>query len=172
MKHPIENITWVNVEDLSANDYNPNMVFDQELKLLKHSLLTSGWIQPVLCTQDYEVIDGYHRWWLTKNDEEMFEFTNGKVPCAVMELTKADRIMLTVRINRAKGSHMAIKMHELVQQLVTEHAVSIKDVCTGIGATKAEVELLLQEGVFKKLDIENHKYSKAWYPKPKSERKK
>lgn len=171
MEHPIENIQWIATDQMSANDYNPNICFNDELKLLKYSLLANGWIQPVLCTQENEIIDGYHRWWLACNDKEVAAITGGKVPCAVMELSKSERIMLTVRINRAKGSHIAIKMHELVKQLITEHGVSIREVSAGIGAPKAEVELLLQEGVFTKLDIKNHNYSNAWYPKPKSERK-
>jgi hypothetical protein len=34
-----------------------------------------------------------------------------------------------------------------------------------IGATKDEVDLLYQDGVFKMKNIENWRYSKSWYPK-------
>lgn len=168
MKHPIDSIRWIPVERLEANDYNPNVVYNQELKLLELSLLKQGWIQPVLaCKEDdkYVIIDGYHRWWLTKNKQQCREMTDGMVPCAVLELSIPERMLLTVRINRAKGSHIACKMHELISSVVNEYQYSIADVCSAIGATKDEVDLLLKENVFKKLDIENHEYSKAWYPR-------
>ncbi len=165
MNHPIENIKWVKAEDLNPNDYNPNVVLNEEMKLLAHSLLLNGWIQPILISQDNVVIDGYHRYWLTLNDKNVNEMSDGKVPCAVLELTEAERKMLTIRINRAKGSHVAIKMHEIVVSLVKDCGLSIKEIQKGIGATKDEVELLLMDNVFKKLDTASHKYSKAWVPK-------
>lgn len=162
--HPIDNIQWLEADSLQSNDYNPNVVYNQELKLLKLSLLKQGWIQPLLVDQDGVIIDGFHRFSLAKNDPEVRAMTNGLAPCAVLNLSAAERMMLTVRINRAKGSHIAVKMHELVRTLVEVYALSIAEVCEGIGATKDEVELLLMENVFKKLDVQNHKYSKAWYP--------
>lgn len=168
MKHPIDNIQWIDVEKLRANDYNPNVVITPEFKLLKTSLLKSGWIQPILvCPRGdgYEIIDGFHRSTLAKADADVRALTDGKVPCAVMDLSEPERMMLTVRINRAKGSHQAVKMHELVSKLLKEHGCSVKQVCEGIGATKAEVDLLATESVFKKLDIEAHAYSRAWEPR-------
>jgi ParB-like chromosome segregation protein Spo0J len=169
MNHPIENIQWLPVDELESNDYNPNVVFNQELKLLEHSLLESGWIQPILVCENesgkYTIIDGFHRWSLTKLSKRINEMSKGKVPCAVLKLSEAERMLLTVRINRAKGSHVALKMHDLVTSLIKEYGLSVEDVCKGLGASKDEVNLLLAENVFKKLDIQNHKYSKAWVPK-------
>jgi len=73
--------------------------------------------------------------------------------------------MLTVRINRAKGSHIAIKMHELVAKLITEYGMPAEYIAESIGATKDEVQLLSQENVFKALKTEAHQYSRAWVPK-------
>jgi ParB-like chromosome segregation protein Spo0J len=163
--NPIERIEWVDTADLVANSYNPNVVYNKELDLLAHSIIKNGWIQPILITQDNIIIDGFHRYSLAINHKGVREYSNGKVPCVRMELTEAERMFLTIRINRAKGSHIAVKMHEIIVSLVEDHGISLKQVCKEIGATKAEVELLLQDDVFKKLDIQNHKYSKAWYPK-------
>jgi ParB-like chromosome segregation protein Spo0J len=164
MVHPIENIQWLDAELLRANDYNPNVVYNQELRLLEHSILLSGWIQPLLITQDYEIIDGFHRWTLTKMSKELNALTEGKVPCCVMTLTEPERMMLTIRINRAKGNHIAVKMHEVITKLVEQYGISLSEIGKNIGANKDEVELLCMDGVFKKLDIQNHKYSKAWVP--------
>ena len=164
-RHPIDNIQWVDVDTLKANDYNPNVVYTPELKLLKLSILQNGWIQPILASQNNVVIDGFHRWKLAQTDKEVREFTGGRVPCAILELTEAERMVLTIRINRAKGSHIAVKLHDIALKLVEEHGMSQGEIAKQIGATKQEVDLLLMDGVFQKLDIPNHKYSKAWYPK-------
>ncbi|WKV22541.1 putative ParB-like nuclease domain containing protein [Bacillus phage vB_BceS-M2] len=165
MKHPIDNIRWVEAEALKANDYNPNVVLNQELKLLEFSILQQGWIQPILITPDGTIIDGFHRATLGKSSAQIREKYGSKVPCVVMELTEAERKLLTIRINRAKGTHLAFKMAEIVKSLIEEHGMSPKAVGEAIGADKAEIDLLMQDDVFKKLDIQNHKYSKAWIPK-------
>ena len=160
---PISNVQWVNVENLSANDYNPNVVFTQEMKLLLFSIKNNGWIQPILCTQDYQIIDGYHRATLAKTHSDIT--IDGKVPCVIMQLSEPERMLLTIRINRAKGSHVAVKMSDIVHTLVNTFGYTVGKVAEGIGANKDEVELLLMDNVFQAKGInEETKYSKAWVP--------
>lgn len=162
---PINSIEWVDVEKLSANDYNPNVVYTAEMKLLELSLCKQGWIQPILVTQDYVVIDGFHRSTLAKTSPRVREMTGGKVPCVVMQLTEPERMLLTIRINRAKGSHIAVKMSDIIKALVNDHGCDLQYIAQSIGASKDEVELLLQDGVFSALKIPEHQYSRAWVPK-------
>lgn len=162
---PISSVIWVDVDTLSANDYNPNVVFKKEMNLLKFSILKNGWIQPILTTSEGVIIDGFHRATLAKVDKQVRGMTGGKVPVVQMEMSEPERVMLTVRINRAKGTHIAVRMADLVKQLVNDYGCSIEQVCSGIGATKDEVELLLCENVFKAKKIDKSSdYSKAWYP--------
>lgn len=162
---PISNVEWVDVNKLSANDYNPNVVYSKEMELLKFSILRQGWIQPILVTQDFVIIDGFHRASIAKVDKEVNEMTNGKVPVVIMNLTEPERMLLTIRINRAKGSHIAIKMSDIIKSLVNEHGMPVKDICKEIGATKNEIDLLMMDNVFKKHKVdENSKYSNAWIP--------
>lgn len=162
---PISKVQWVDVEKLSANDYNPNVVFSKEMELLKLSILKNGWIQPILVTHEYVIIDGFHRASLAKADKRVNALTGGKVPVVVMELNEPERMLLTIRINRAKGSHIAIKMSDLIKKVVNDYGMPIEEICRQIGATKDEVELLLMNDVFKKFDITKEtKYSKAWIP--------
>lgn len=74
-------------------------------------------------------------------------------------------MLLTIRINRAKGSHIAIKMSDIIKELVENHGLPVEDIAKEIGGTKDEVELLLQDSIFKAKDIQNHKYSRAWKPR-------
>jgi len=165
--NPIDNFRWVDARQLSANDYNPNVVLDTEMNLLKFSLLKSGWIQPILATKSNgktQIIDGFHRYWLSTNDKDVIKQFNYMVPVVLMELSEPERMLLTIRINRAKGNHVAFKMHELITKVHHKFNFPVAKIAKEIGADKGEIELLLQEGVFSKLDIANHKYSKAWIP--------
>ena len=161
-KDPISNIQWINVNELNANDYNPNVVLNRELKLLELSIVTNGWIQPVLINKDHTIIDGYHRTHLAKNSKKLKQLYNNKVPCVVMNLSESERMLLTIRINRAKGNHIAIKMHDIVRKLIDKHQVPKEYIMKSIGAGKDEVDLLYKKGVFDALNIKEHKYSTAW----------
>jgi len=72
--------------------------------------------------------------------------------------------MLTVRINRAKGTHVAVRLAELVQQLIDDHGLLPEEVATGIGADLGEVDLLYQNSIFKARNLAEAPYSRAWYP--------
>lgn len=164
MTDPINSIEWREAKSLNANDYNPNVVFTPELKLLERSILKTGWVQPILIADDGTIIDGFHRHRLAQDSEPLKKKYNGMVPCAVMNITKAEAMILTVRMNRAKGSHVAVRMSEIVKTLLDEHGLDPQEVAQELGATKEEIDLLYQDGVFKMKNISEYKYSKAWVP--------
>jgi len=166
VKHPIDNIQWIETDLLEANGWNPNVVLGPEFQLIKFSLLKQGWIQPVLVAAllegRYQIIDGFHRSTLAKTDKDIIEAFGTCIPCAVLDIDEAERKMLTVRINRAKGSHQAFLMGDLVKSLVRDHEIPIPELCRQLGAEKTEIELLLQEDVFAKMDVASMPYSRAW----------
>lgn len=167
---PISNIQWIHTDLIDANDYNPNVVFDQELKLLEHSILVSGWLHAILLNQmhpedRFTVIDGFHRYSLSKISKQLKEKYHRLVPAIVMQLSEPERMLLTIRINRAKGTHIAFKMADIIKSLMDEHGLTSVEIGKGIGATQDEVKLLYEDSIFKKLDLQNHKYSKAWITK-------
>ena len=164
MKDPIDNIQWLDASELNGNDYNPNVVFTPELKLLERSLIKTGWVQPVLISRDKIIIDGFHRWRLSQDSKAVKERYKGKLPCAVLDIDRATAMILTVRMNRAKGSHVAVQMSEIIHQLIDVHKLDLDEIAQEIGATKAEIDLLYQDGVFKMKNIKDYKYSDAWYP--------
>jgi ParB-like chromosome segregation protein Spo0J len=165
---PIERVEWLPVTDVHPNAWNPNHVQRPELRLLERSLLLTGWVQPLLVSPHpvggYLIVDGYHRWRLSCESPAVQARWGGLVPCAVLDLSVADAMLLTVRINRAKGSHGSVAMSTLVRSLVHVHGVPIEQVCEDMGATAAEVDLLLAEGVLKARKAEAWSYSKAWHP--------
>jgi ParB-like chromosome segregation protein Spo0J len=161
---PISRIEWRDASSLNANEYNPNIVFTPELRLLERSILKTGWVQPVLITQDGTIIDGFHRHRLAQDSAKLREKYGGKVPCAVMDISPQEAMIVTIRMNRAKGTHVAVRMSEIVRTLIDQMGVLPEELAQDIGATKAEIDLLYQEGVFKMKNIKDYKYSKAWVP--------
>lgn len=162
---PIENIQWRSAEELIANSYNPNVVMNQELKLLERSLLRTGWVQPILISRDNIIIDGFHRTMLSRTSDKVKARWGGKVPCAVLDIDRGQAMVMTIRMNRAKGTHVAVRMSLIVRELIDIHHYDPQEVAIEIGATGDEVELLRQDGVFKMKNIEDYAYSRAWYPK-------
>ncbi len=162
---PINQVQWRLASSLHANSWNPNVVFTPELKLLERSILKCGWIQPIIVNPDGLVIDGFHRWRLSQDSEALQKRYAGRVPVVVMALSKPEAMLLTIRINRAKGSHVAVQMSVIVKELVDEHHYDRQEIAQNIGATLDEIDLLYQDGVFKMKNIKDYKYSKAWYPR-------
>src|SRR5690606_39515850 len=65
--NPVDRVIWVPVEKVQANDYNPNQVAKNEMKLLHTSIDHDGYTQPVVTYYDkekdkYIVVDGFHRY--------------------------------------------------------------------------------------------------------------
>lgn len=156
---PIENIQWIDPNTLVANDYNPNVVFTNEMRLLEFSLKKQGWIQPILVTKTFTIIDGYHRHLISKKNDWF-------VPCAILDISDVDRKLLTIRINRAKGSHIAVRMSDLVNSLL-EAGVTKEYIAQEIGGDVEEVELLSKKDVFEKFNLEGFEYTKSWIPSNK-----
>lgn len=161
---PVENIQWISVDDLKANHYNPNRVMNAEMNLIEKSILKTGWIQPILVNKNNVIIDGFHRWTLSKLSTQLREKYHGKVPCAVLDVSDAEAMIITVRINRAKGTHLAFRMADYVKEIVEKHKVPIDQLARDIGATFDEVQLLMESDIFAAKDVENWAYSEAWVP--------
>ena len=84
MRDPIDRIEWLPVTALNANDYNPNVVMTPELRLLELSILKTGWVQPVLVSPTGRIIDGFHRWMLSKTSKPIHD-RYGDLPRANVE---------------------------------------------------------------------------------------
>ena len=161
---PIDNIQWLQANALEANNYNPNVVFKQELRLLETSIMTTGWVMPIIVSRDHIIIDGFHRWALSQDSQAIHKRYGGLIPAVVVDVSRPEAMMMTVRMNRAKGTHVAVRMSTMVRELIDDHLLAPEEVAQGIGATKQEVDLLHQEDVFKAKNLKDVPYSKSWKP--------
>lgn len=168
-KQPINSVQWVNRDDLKPNNYNPNKVAPAELRLLKISILESGWTQPIVANMEKQIVDGFHRWTVSGH-EEIYELTNGLVP--VVFLRRMDRTttqMATIRHNRARGNHLVLNMAEIIKEMVDDNC-SIEEIMSRLQMEKEEViRLANRVGIPQSDLIRDTEWSNAWVPVKKSE---
>lgn len=120
---PVDLVQWIPLEDVQANDYNPNRVAPPEMQLLELSISEDGYTQPVV-TWDagpvMEVIDGFHRHRVARESETVAERLQGYLPVVVANegrTDRGDRIASTIRHNRARGKHQIGAMADIVLEL-------------------------------------------------------
>jgi len=168
MKHPVSNVIWVLIEEIVANDYNPNSVAQNEMKLLYRSIKHDGYTQPIVTIWDekqgkYVIVDGFHRYLVMKRYQDIFDSTGGKLPIVVLDKNINDRMAATIRHNRARGKHAVDGMANMVFEML-DNGWSDDRICNEIGLEVDELVRLKHVTGFSKL-FEGVEYKKAWVTK-------
>lgn len=120
---PVDCVQWVPLDQVQANDYNPNTVAPPEMTLLEHSIREDGFTQPIVVwanNEHYEVVDGFHRHRVGREIKDVNERLRGYLPLAIINTERedrGDRIAATIRHNRARGKHDVEGMSEIVVEL-------------------------------------------------------
>ncbi|WP_051856989.1 MULTISPECIES: IbrB-like domain-containing protein [Streptomyces] len=121
---PVDCVIWADAEDVTGNDYNPNVVAPPEMELLELSITADGFTQPIVAwpTGDsrWEVVDGFHRHRVGREAATVRERVKGRLPITVIKPDRTaipDRKAATVRHNRARGQHTVEGMSEIVVDL-------------------------------------------------------
>lgn len=120
---PVDFVKWVRNPLVHANDYNPNSVAPPEMELLRLSIASDGYTQPIVSMPDgegYEVIDGFHRHRVGKECVDIQSRVHGYLPLVQIRSSqkdKSDRMAATIRHNRARGEHRVDSMAEIVIEL-------------------------------------------------------
>lgn len=165
---PVDLVRWVPVERVRANDYNPNAVAKNQMRLLYTSILHDGYTQPVVTVYDpdsdcYVIVDGFHRYSTVKNNPDIRERNGGRVPIVVIDKPINDRMASTVRHNRARGKHSVAGMASMVFSML-DNGWSDAAVCAELGLEADELVRLKHVTGFSKL-FENVDYQRAWETK-------
>ncbi len=135
---PLASLQWVERERLKPNDYNPNKVSKENLKLLTQSILTNGWTLPIVVRADYTIIDGFHRWTVS-GEEPLYSMLGGKVPVVVVEhKDESEDIYGTVTHNRARGTHLLEPMKAIVKRLLAD-GKTVEEIGKQLGMRPEEV---------------------------------
>lgn len=135
---PLSTLKWVDRNTLKPNDYNPNKVSRENLKLLTQSILTNGWTLPIVVRPDMTIIDGFHRWTVA-GQEPLFSSLGGKVPIVIVKHdSESGNIYGTVTHNRARGTHLLEPMKAIVKRLLDDK-VPLDEIGKQLGMKPEEV---------------------------------
>lgn len=135
---PISNVKIVSRDTLKPNDYNPNKVLEENMKLLEQSILNNGWTMPIVVRPDMTIIDGFHRWTVSGR-EPLNSMLNNMVPIVIVEHEDRDSdIYGTVTHNRARGTHLLEPMKAIIKELL-ENGKTVPEISKQLGMSKEEI---------------------------------
>ena len=136
---PLSSLQWVDRGLLHANDYNPNKVSEENLKLLIQSILTNGWTLPIVVRPDYTIIDGFHRWTVAGR-EPLRTKLGGRVPVVIVDHQgdQSADMYGTITHNRARGTHLLEPMKAIVKKLMDE-GKSVTEIGKQLGMKPEEI---------------------------------
>lgn len=138
LRAPLSSLQWVEHDKLKPNDYNPNRVSRENLKLLTQSIETNGWTLPIVVRPDFTIIDGFHRW-LVSGQEPLHSELGGMVPVVIVQhKDEAEDMYGTVTHNRARGEHLLEPMKKIVQRLI-DQGKSIDEIGKQLGMKPEEI---------------------------------
>lgn len=163
---PVDCVLWVKHDTVQANNYNPNIVAPPEMKLLALSIAEDGYTQPIVTWSDNghrEVIDGFHRNRVGKENKEVIKRIKGYLPVTTINQgreDRGDRIAATIRHNRARGKHHVEGMSDIVLELKRRNWNDEK-ICKHLGMDADEVLRLTQIQGLAEM-FADQEFSEAW----------
>lgn len=163
---PVDCVLWVKNELVQANDYNPNSVAPPEMELLRLSIESDGYTQPIVaqhCDNQITVVDGFHRHRVGKECAEITNRVHGYLPIVKIGESRQGRndlIAATIRHNRARGKHRIEAMSDIVVELSKRCWDDLK-IAKELGMDADEVLRLKQITGLAEL-FESEDFSESW----------
>ena len=163
---PVDCVQWVKNDVVHSNDYNPNSVAPPEMELLRLSIMSDGYTQPIVTHAHdgaLEVVDGFHRNRVGKECDDVRARIHSYLPVVVIKeerTDKADRMAATIRHNRARGKHKVQAMSDIVLDLKRRNW-SDKKISKNLGMDEDEVLRLGQISGLADA-FANETFSRAW----------
>lgn len=166
-KSPVYGVRPVPIDKIRANEYNPNAVAPPEMRLLYDSIKQDGYTMPIVCYYHaaddmYEIVDGFHRYRVMLEHDDIRERENGMIPVSVIDKPIDERMASTIRHNRARGSHDVELMGNIVAEL---HKIGRSDawLAKHLGMDQDEILRLKQITGLAEM-FKNGEFSMAWEP--------
>ena len=164
--NPVDLVRWVKNEEVKGNAYNPNVVAPPEMELLRLSIASDGYTQPIVTWDNddqIEVIDGFHRHRVGKECKEINERVHGYLPVVGIREQQEDknnRIASTIRHNRARGKHTVDSMSDIILELKARNWKN-KRIAKELGMDEDEILRLCQ--ITGLADVfSDEEFSRAW----------
>ena len=166
-KSPVYGVRPVPIEKVRANEYNPNHVAPPEMRLLYDSIKEDGYTMPIVCYYNadddmYEIVDGFHRYAVMLQHEDIREREGGMLPVSVIDKPIDERMASTIRHNRARGTHDVDLMGNIVAEL---HKIGRSDawLAKHLGMDKDEI-LRLKQITGLAEAFKDNEFSPSWKP--------
>lgn len=164
-KSPVYNVKAIPIEKIKANDYNPNHVMTQEMKLLYKSIKVDGYTMPIVAFYDkekdeYIIVDGFHRYRVMLEHKDIYEREQGLLPVSIIDKPLNERIASTIRHNRARGVHATQQMSNIVVELL-KLGWEDYEICKQLGMDADEL-LRLKQIIGVDEIYMNEDYGRAW----------
>jgi ParB-like chromosome segregation protein Spo0J len=139
------------------------------MKLLYDSIKSDGYTMPIVCFYNsnedvYEIVDGFHRYTIMLQHNDIFEREHGMLPVAVIEKPLDERIASTIRHNRARGNHDVSLMGGIVAELI-KSGRGEDWIAAHLGMDLPEILRLKQLTGIAEI-FKNNDFSQSWQPIP------
>ncbi len=134
-------IQMVETEKLRPNDYNPNIMTDEQFQSIVQDFEENGFVgQPIIVDKNNEIIDGEHRWRVARHlDLE-------KVPVIYFNPKDEDhKKMLTIGWNKKKGEMSPTKLAEIVTDLNQRYTLEELSGKLGFNANQLKDNLAMSQ---------------------------
>lgn len=145
LKHnPVDFVYWEKLDNINANDYNPNHVAKREMDLLYQSIKSDGYTMPVVSYPENDIktiVDGFHRYTTSIRYKNINERDYGRLPLTMINKDKSDRMASTIRHNRARGKH-EVELQAALVAMLKQGWDEIK-IMKELGMTLEEVQRLI-----------------------------
>ncbi len=89
----------VDINKITVDGKNPNVMSDKNKEALKKAIKKYGFLVPIVCNKNYKVADGEHRLNIAK------EIGYKQVPVIALDVDEVDRRILRQIMNKLKGEH-------------------------------------------------------------------
>ena len=158
---PCCNTILVSTNLIVENQYNPNHVPAEKMKLLMQSILDNGFCFPVVVIYDDEselfvVIDGFHRTIIGGDGWLEFDY----IPLVVLDHDIKRRMAATVQFNKARGVHQVDLDADVIRALI-EQGMEEDEICAHLGIDEETVHRYKQLTGIAEL-FKNADYSMSW----------
>lgn len=131
-------VVKVPIESVKPNSYNANRQSDRDFELLCRSISEDGFTQPIIVHKEtMEIVDGEHRWRACK--------ALGWTECEIVlvEMSEAQRMIATLRHNRARGQENIALAADVLQDLNKMGSIELaKD---SLMLDDAEIRVMLED---------------------------
>lgn len=164
IKFPVLNAVLVHKDLIQKNDYNPNHVAKDKMKLLETSIVENGFAFGIVAIYDKElekfvIIDGAHRDIIS--GDKWLKLTYK--PLIILNHSMEKRLAATVQFNKARGVHKIDLNAELVKKMISLGMEDI-EICKQLGIDADEF-LRLKRNVKIAEIYKDIEFSKSWESK-------